>query len=267
MSRIEQLHPVIDHYDQGSGSMLFCLRDMKAVAARWGWTDLEVRIDHATDACRIVRRVNYDWRQHKMSGPTTRTDSVGLDVEIDHALSHLAATARGFAESSFDSAARTAGRKLTAEVFPRGVFPITSLKYEEEHHAVAELVDRLHNDYPGEVAALALTEVVDGLAQLNDRFGRALGEIDVPITFDQVEEARVSAREAFAKVFILALSKTLDDPDKRHELLAAYYDQQARIAHYYDRRGNTPAMDPATGEPIEEPGAPATDDAPTPVAE
>lgn len=266
----EQLIGLFDMYQQENGSILFCVRDMHARAAARGWDDVVGRADHAHDECLVVQRVEYDWRQYKASGPATRDEAVRLDAKVDRTASQIATIAQTFAETEVDSPMRQAGRVLVEEVFPSGVFPVTSLRHEEEHRAVAELVDRLRGDYRAQVDTLGLSQLVDTLADLNDRFGSALGETAVPVTWDQVLEARASAREAYAKLLIAGLARTLDDPDARADFFSSVRDQQARIARYIARRGTTPAIDPTTGEPVE-PTEPTDDAQPTqptePVAE
>lgn len=259
---------IIDAYEQDTGSQLFVLLDMRAKAEAAGLDPLVPFIDEAIDNCNETRSREFDWNQAKVSGPVRRREAVQIDVKIDRTLGQIHTIIETYAETEVESPQRQAARTLKKHVLPRGVFPITSLKYEAQHAAVGEFIDRCDNEFPDQINTLGLTGLLTTTRELNDDFGRLLAIHDDQITFDEVLAARSTAEASYARVLMAVMVETFGQPELRQDLLSAFKDQQARIANYRKRRGASPTIDPDTGEPIDAQD-PVKDDVvePVPVAE
>lgn len=242
----------LNGYQQDNGSKQHTLNSMRPVAERRGYTGVVDYIDAALSDCEAVQGVNFRWRQFKASGPISRTGAVELDVKLDRTLSQFHTIVDAYANSQTESPQRQAARRIKEGVIPRGVYPITSLKYEEEHAEVDELHKQLTTDFADDVEAVALKGVVDDIGQINSAFGDELKKYDAPITYDDVLDARRASEESYSRAIMSGVVATFDDPEARDELLSAYFDQQQRIAAYRKRRGSLPRVDPDTGEFVEE---------------
>ncbi|RVU43101.1 hypothetical protein EA187_12870 [Lujinxingia sediminis] len=238
-------------YKQGIGSMLFCLDDLGPKAAARSFDALIDRINTSRNLCEHARKLDYDWQQSKLSGPAKRNEAMKTDVKIDRTLGQIFTIAQTFATGETDSPQRAAGQRITQSVFRKGVFPITALKYEDQHASVHELSHRLQNELAGDIDTLGLSGMVANLVEFNDLFGQQLSVHDNVLTFDMVQAARQEAEESFARVVLLALALTMDDLAARSELLSAVRDQQERTARYRRRRSTMPVVDAETGEIID----------------
>lgn len=238
-------------YRQGIGSMLFCLNDLGPKAAAHGFEALTDRTDSSRTLCERARKLNYNWQQSKLRGPARRSDAVKTDVQIDRTLGQIFTIASTFATGETESPQRQAGERTIAFVFAKGVFPITSLKYEDQHAAVQELCHRLENALASDIDTLGLAGLVANLVEFNRIFGQQLSVHDSVLTFDMVQAARQEAEESFAKVIMLAMVLTMDNLEDRADLLSAVRDRQERTARYRRRRSTMPVVDPETGDIIE----------------
>ncbi|QDG51152.1 hypothetical protein FIV42_10510 [Persicimonas caeni] len=253
----------LDGYQQDTGSKEFCLNDMRPKAEARGLSELVGLIDAAQADLDEVGSIEFDWGQSKTSGPASRKEAVQVDVKLDRSLGQAHTIIDAYAKGESDSPQREAARRIKTKVLPRGVFPITSLKYEQQHAAIKEFHGRMTTTFSADVDTLGLTGLIDGVGRLNADFGSHLTVDANQVTFDQVLDARRKSDDSFALVIMATHVFTAHDPEATADLLAAYHDQQERIAQYQKRRGVTPVVDPGTGEIVDDEGGNAPV-APTP---
>lgn len=251
---IERPQDILDVYIQDNGSMVFCCQDIRPKADARGYDGVVARADDTLAACEVVQKVEFDWMQSKKSGPAGRKEAMQTDIKIDRTLGQIHSIIKAFADVEDDTSQRQAARRVKANVLPRGVYPITSLKYEEQHRATDELCQRLTGQFAADVDALGLSDLVDSVVRMNETFRQQLVVHDDQVTFDEVLEARHRAEDLFAEVIFAVLTATFGEPEAREELLSAVVDQQRRIAKYRRRRGGIPAVDPDTGEIVDDTG-------------
>ncbi|QDG53950.1 hypothetical protein FIV42_25365 [Persicimonas caeni] len=243
-----------DLYQMGVGSLLFCLNDIERQLATLSQPNapLETRVAAAIDKCHHARSLRTKWLSQDRTTTQSRGGAAETDNAIDSTLSGVNYNLGVLVRSPVDSDQRTKARELRQDFFANGVRPFTSIKYEEQHAAVDEMLGRLRGEYAEHVAACGLNVLVDQLETLNSRFGAQLDvrRRDV-VEFDDVEAAEDAARDGFARVLATILADYADQPEVMSALLAQVQDQQERIATYVRRRGNTPEVDPGTGEVVE----------------
>ncbi|TDP63609.1 DUF6261 family protein [Bradymonas sediminis] len=251
----------LNMYRFGIGSIFFALEEVESLAQAAGEAELEARCAHGRDKARAARQLQFDWARRDRSRRLARPEAVERDQQVDRTLSQIYGNIKNFAGMERESPVRETARRMQAQLFPFGVFEITSKTFEEEHSAVKELLRRLRADFAVELGQLALEPLVDDLEWLNARFGEEL-QTGERLTWDEVQAAVSEAEEAFYKVVFDIFGRTLDDPARRDALLAPISVQNERIGQYMKRRGSVPKVDPGTGAVVE---GEVIDEADTPI--
>ncbi|RAL25247.1 hypothetical protein DL240_03280 [Lujinxingia litoralis] len=246
-------HEAINLYQQGNGSMDFCLADIATKAERAGLGAVCAQVEQAQAACSRSQRLDEAWANTRHTGLPSRGAAAKTDVLIDRTVKQISDIAQTFASMHRDSPRKVAGQRLVDRVFPRGVFPITSQRFEEQRVTVDLILERLQGELADDIALLGLIELVEDLSAYNKTFGEQLSVHDDLLTFDRVADARLEAREAYAGVIVMILAGTLTNKELRAELLASVRDQQGRLAQHYRRRGKIAAVDRADEEVSNEP--------------
>lgn len=201
-------------------------------------------------------QVNLQWLNQKKLDETTRGDARLIDYELDRQLGSLYTILKTYAELPAGGPASESARAIVNALFVRGVFPYTSLSFNEEYDQVRTLIARLRADFAAELAAVGVENIVDGVETLNISYGEALDKSVQRISFEKVSEVRQEADHAFHKFILALVGALVDQPDTLAELLEPLRIQQQRIADYFKRHNATPTVDPDTGEPVDAPDSP-----------
>lgn len=249
--KIERLAEFIDLYQFSLGSIAYCIGEMRTTLEELGNEEALARAEKAKKACDRARQLQYDWDQQKKKAPLEREGAERLDNEIDNLLSGLLQTVEPFAEFEVETDKQRRARELLDQLFPEGVYPITSKQFEDQHVAVNELLDRLDDSFSKHVETLGIGDLVDRLRELNDEFGETLsGEAD-GVDYSEVEASFTAAQDAFHGLLVQVLADYTDDMATLNRVMEPVLEQRKRTARHMKRRGTKPEVDPETGEPVD----------------
>jgi hypothetical protein len=240
----------LDYYQFKVSGARYCLKEIDAMLDEIDNPRLQEKVDEAMELNDRAAQREYDWDNRKKRRRRARKGSNETDDKIDRTLSGIYDVVETNAELAVDSESKRLAEELRDELFPKGVFPITSATFERQHMHVEQLLERLTGRFTEHVDVLGLESVVDRLADLNETFDKQLQIVDEDqITFDEVQAARVEAREAFHKVIHVIFGDYVDAPETREKLLGPVERMDERIGRYVKRRGQIPEVDPDSGEP------------------
>ena len=249
--KFERLGNVIDLYKFSLGSMTYCVDRLRETLEDLGNGEAVAIADRARTKLERARQLEYDWEKQKQEDPLRREGARQLDDRIDRALSQIASTADTFAAMKTDTDVSRLADELASDLFPTGVFHITSKTFEDQHVAVTELIDRLESSYSEHIQALNLTPLVEQLKDWNKAFGEKLEPRNDKVDYDEVESARVEAEDVFHLLFARVMGDYGDDIEKFNRIVAPIHEQTEWTRRHHQRRGTIPEVDPETGEPIE----------------
>jgi tetratricopeptide (TPR) repeat protein len=255
-----QFRSFFDLYDLTPSARLHVVRKVLDVLDEVGAEDaLVARAEACAQICARAMNRTYDWRQRKSLAAQSKSTSTELDARLDRALSNTLKFLEVAGDLPEGHPQQGAAAKVIEDLFPEGVFPITSLPYEDQLGAVEIVLQRLDEDYQDEVELLHMGPHVERLQQAFDAFEEALTYLDGnPLTYDMVLAARTEAAEAYHKLVASLLVAYIDNDATRARVLRPVITQNDWTARYYRRRGTSPEVDPDSGEPID-------GDVPTPV--
>lgn len=250
--KFEQLGILIDLYQLSLGALIYCITRMQRRLDELG-DDTGLRLaEEAAQKHERARRLEYDWEKQKERDPLRREGTVELDNKIDTTLNHLVQVVEGYANVETNTELTGLADEVIEELFPTGIFHITSKPFDEQHTTVNELLGRLRTGYQEHVQKLNLTPIVDRLDELNEEFGERLTPREDAIEYDQVEAATVEAREAFYRLVGHVIGEYGGDMETFNEIMAPVAEQQERTRRYFQRRGTVPEIDPESGEPVDQ---------------
>ncbi len=240
----------LEAYQQKTGSRQYVLDRMSERSDDYEDPRLEEMLAVAIRRTKKCAEFEYAWTRTKDSQTSARRGAAETDNAIDRTISTIHQVAKAMADTPGECDEKSCSKKLLAEVFPNGVFPITSKSFEEQRMHVAELIDELNSEYRDEIETLGLESQVETLESLYETFDEQLDLADhEEVTFDEVQAARVEAREAYHRVLAVVLGNYCDDPEALNDLMEPVIHQQKKIARYVRRRGEIPEVDPESGEP------------------
>jgi hypothetical protein len=193
------------------------------------------------------------WDQAKTSDKLAREGANELDDQIDQTLSKLLQGLRTFAGFPEGNDKRRIAQEMIDEYFPQGVFPITSKKFINQHAHVEKLVGELQDEHTQDLERLAMVELVDELAELNEEFGERLNPQN-DVSYDEVRAARAEAESTFFRFFAAVVGEYGDDMETLNEVLRPYVEVNNRIRRHMSRGGTQGKVDPDSGEPVESNG-------------
>lgn len=223
--------------------VLQSLNDSKAVEE---CHEVEAKIERA-------RTIQYDYEKQKDQDSMRRQGAKRIDNEIDQTLSSIANVVEEFASVGSGESSRLAD-EVRQDLFPSGVFHITSKSFDEQHLTVDELLGRLNGEYAEHVEKLNLRTMVDRLEDLNEEFGEVLEPAADHIEYDEVEAAKVEAEEAFNLLVARIMADYGEDMETFNRIMEPVREQSEWARRQYRRRGTIPPVDPETGEPVDQEG-------------
>lgn len=195
--------------------------------------------------------LRFDWDNRKKMEPLRREGIQEIDGRVDRAVSAVYEAAKMYLD--FDPVTRPfqMAHELVGAVFPDGVWPITSVRFEEQHSKVNQVIARLRGSFAQHVRQLNLGLLLDRLEALNAEYNAQLSALNnFTVSFAQVQAAENAAIEAYFEVVLLVWAHYLDEPATRAALLAPVEEQNTRLARHYRARRTPPKIDPTTGEEL-----------------
>lgn len=195
--------------------------------------------------------LRFDWDNRKKMEPLRRQGIMKVDAQVDRAVSAIYDMAKVYLDFEPSTQAFQMADELVDAVFPQGVWPITSVRFEEQHNKVNQLIGRLRGRFSNHVAQLNLGLLLDRLETLNAEYNAQLSALDnFNISYSEVQEAENAAIEAYFGVVLVIWASHLDDPATRAALLAPVEEQNTRLARHHRARRTPPRLDPDTGEEL-----------------
>jgi hypothetical protein len=256
--RLERIGDVLTFLQLALGALAYCLEHMEPKLRELGNDEALQRLEEAREAHEVARSIKYDWKQQKRQRELAREGAVKLDNEIDQTLSTLQQALEAFADLKGESERTRMAEELLGELFPSGVYPITSQSFDVQQDDVEELLERLRGPFAGHVQTLGVQEHVDQLAELNQEFGEKLDMDNDEISYDQVQAKYKEAEDAFHGLLVKVLSDYHDDMETLNEVLEPVRKQSKRARRNAQRRGGVQETD-EPADPEGE-GASPTDD-------
>lgn len=225
------------------------------------------RVDDVRAQVQITWEMELQWRSARTKRNHVRPAARPVDQKVDLCIGSLYDGAQRILRlDGSDSPAGQAAQRLITRFYPQGAGAITNLPLDEELAVAQSLDAALHGELAQDVATLGLQPWAERLRALLPEYAAAIDAPHKrPITFSELQNARVADHEAICRLIISLLNHALQHPADAAEnaaLLALYTANADRFAALRRARGkNTPDVDPATGELTEDdPGL-------TPIAE
>ncbi len=243
----------LDYYQMKTGSILYCLREIRDRLDGVDNERLASKVEEALELNERTSELEYEWTMTKDSTINAQEGAKETNNKIDQTLSSIHDIIEANAESEVEGPNKERAVEMKESLFPSGVYPITSSRYQQQHMHVEQLLDRLEGEFSTHVDALGIGHLVDSLAELQATFGNQLSlDGEDTVTFDEVESARAEGRDALHKVIFIIYGDYCDDPETRQHLLAPVEYQNEQIGRHMERRGTIPEVDPDSGEPTPE---------------
>ncbi len=236
------------------GAMKYCLGKIIEQLERLARQEIVEEARRARRKCEVAIDKRLDWDQTKQQDPLTRSGTRELDDKIDSTLTQIKDAAEIFAGIDRDNEQKRVAEEFLNELFPAGVYPITSKKFGEQHADVEAILERLKGPFSKHVDTMSLNGLVEQLEELNREFGEKLDTTGDHIDYDEVEAAIVEAEDAFHKVVVRLMYEYADDMNRFNQIVESIHDQTERTRRYLKRSGTIPEVDPETGEPVDPPG-------------
>lgn len=240
-------------YVHPTGIRLFAARETLKAAQNIGDNVVAGWAQEVIDADTHAQQLELEWLGKKDKNTKVRERAMDVDNQVDRALGAL----YNHFLSARDRLAPTNPRRKLAEViikdvFPKGVYPITVMPFEEEHSAVGGILTQLNQKYPAEIVTLGATIFVENLAEVHTEYGEVLSILNAePLAFDTVKAARLVGQHLYAGLVVRIIARYFDDEDTRYQLLKTIEDQEERIAERNRRRhsNNAKASDTSSDDP------------------
>jgi ribosomal 50S subunit-associated protein YjgA (DUF615 family) len=251
--KIERLADLLALYQLALGAIAYCIRGIRAVLAELGNEKAVELADKAMEKCDRARQLQYDWEQQKEEDPLSRPEAAEIDNELDATLSRLVTAAEVFAETNVETRQSRLADEFLEELFPSGVYPITSQPFDEQRYTVDGLLERLHGPFDEHVQAMSLNPLVDELEQLNRQFAEELDISGELLDYKEVEAARNDAEDAFHRLIVKVMHDYGHDMEQLDRILEPLKEQTERARRSLKRTGRIPEVDDETGEPVNQP--------------
>ncbi len=246
---MERLAELLDLYQLSLGSILFVLDRLEEMLRARGDEEALEYLEQAREKVRRGVALRTRWDQQKHTDPMDRSGTHELDARIDRMISSLVEMVEANTDLSSAPERSRLAEEFIDDLFPRGVFPLTSQKYVEQHVHVDAFVDKIREEYAEHIEVLGVEPLVDEIEKLNDEFGELLEPDRDRVEYDEVEAAYVEAEDVFHRLLINVLDGYADDMEDLNELLEPLFFQIEQTRRHLKRRGSVPDVDPESGEP------------------
>ena len=244
----EKISDCLDIYTHSVGSMAYCAKSLRAKLEGLGNDEALAYLDGLDEKLGRARRMQYDWQQRKVADPMRRREAQAWDNRVDRSVGGLHSAILPFAEMEVETEAKKLASEIKEDLFPSGVRPITSQRYEDQHASVKEMLERLRDRYSGHVQQLGLGPLVAQLEEFNEEYGKSLQRSQDGVNHADVRAANSEAVEAFSQVLIKVIHDYMHDLDELNDVMESFFLQEERLRRHYRRGNGQPVVDPETGE-------------------
>ncbi len=241
-------------YSFSLGALLYMLGKLITIFTELGDDEGAALAEKAERKVEQAQLLQYDWEKQKQADPLALRGGRELDNKIDDTLGSLSDSVSSYADIETDSELTRLADELVEDLFPNGVFHITSKAYENQHAMVQQLTDRMRSEYAEHIQELRLEPIVDRLETLNTEFGELLDSASDDVQYDEVQKAKVEAEDKFHMVVGHLLCTYGDDQETFQRLMTPINEQSRRTRRQIQRRGTIPPIDPESGEPVDPEG-------------
>jgi hypothetical protein len=252
MKHTERIGELFAIYQFALGAIAYCLTVMRDILDELGNQEAVELAEMAIRKCERARQLEYDWEQQKQNDPLTRPEAKALDDKIDSTLSRLMQVAEAFADSNRETRESRLAGEMLDDLFPSGVYPITSKPFDEQNYAVDELLERLNGEFSEHVRAVGMESLVEELDDLNEQFSEELNTTGEAVAYKEVEAARADAEDAFHRLIAKVMYDYGDDMETFNRVMEPVHEQTERTRRSLKRSGRIPTIDPESGEPVDE---------------
>lgn len=249
--KLERIGELLNLYQFSLGGIAYCIGEMRPRLKEEGNSEALELADKTLEKTRAARQQRYDWDQRKRQDPLKREGTKELDNRIDQTLSGLLKVAESLADLELESERTRLAEEFVDDLFPSGVYPITSKTFADQQFAVAELIERMKGDYAEHVEKMKVKEYVQQLESLNTEFGELLAPAHEGVSYDEVESSFQEAENLFHGLIGKIMGAYYADTDTLNRVMKPVLEQTERTRRHLKRRGTIPEVDPETGEPVE----------------
>lgn len=246
---MERLAELLDLYQLSLGSIGYILDQLEEMLRARGDEEALAYLERAREKFDRGVELRTSWDLQKKKDPLDRSGTHELDARIDRLLTSLRDTVE--VHTNLESAPERSrlAEEFIDDLLPRGVFPLTSKPYAEQHAHVDVLTSRLREKYAEHIEVLGVEPIVEEIEELNAEFGELLEPDRDRVEYDEVEAAYVEAEDAVHRLLINVLDGYADDMEELNELLEPLFFQIEQTRRHLKRRGSVPEVDRETGEP------------------
>ncbi|MDI1448049.1 hypothetical protein [Polyangium sp. 6x1] len=260
------LAAIFDIYSFSLGRRLFAIAQVRSAALTSGEPDVVTFAESCVDHDETLRNMEAHWAARDEKAPAFAPEAKILDVAIDGVLGAIRDTAERQVEASAPGdPIALKGVGLLKELFPRGLFAVTSLPFVEELCEVERILAALESPTRAAlVHELGLSRYVARLSDLVQQYRAALEKPLPPqVTFAEVKAARAEGQRRMLQLIAMIVGRyPSDEPADRAgraALLGPILQQNEAIGQALRARRAADDVDPKTGEPVH---APAVSEAP-----
>ncbi|MDI1484031.1 hypothetical protein [Polyangium sp. y55x31] len=242
------------------GRRLFAIAQVRKAALAAGDMAIAAFAVSCVDHDEALRTLEATWAAQDEKAPAFAPEAKPIDLAIDGVLVAIRDTAERQVEASAQGdPIATSGSALLKEIFPRGLFAVTSLPYVEELCEVERILGVLqHPMRVPTVQELGLSRYVARLVDLAKQYRTAL-ELPLPkrVTFPEVKAARAEGQRRMLQLVAMIVgrypSDTPEDQASRLAMLGPIVQQNEAIGQSLRARRTADDVDPETGEPLRVP--------------
>ncbi len=225
-------------YVHPTGVRLFAARETEKFARALGDAEVAAWAAEAVAADTLTQKLELEWLGKKDVDTNVRDRAMLVDNQVDSALgalyNHFLALRNRLPATNPQ---QQAAANLIKHVFPKGVRPITTMPFEQEHSAIDSILEQLTTHFAADITALGATIFFDHLVETQAEYTEVLSLLNSePLVFNEVKVARERGKLLYAGLVLRILAKYFDDEDVRNKLLKTIEDQEARIGARNKRR-------------------------------
>lgn len=225
-------------YVHPTGIRLFAARETEKAAHALGDAEVAAWAADVVAADTHAQQLELEWLGKKDKNTKVRERAMEVDNQVDRALGGLYNHFTGLRDRLPPGHVhQKMAAALIKDVFPKGVYPITTMPFEQEHSAIDGILEKLANHFAADITTLGATIFFDHLLETHTEYGEVLSILNSePLTFAAVKAARLTGQRLYSGLVVRILAKYFDDEVTRNKLLKTIEDQEERIGARNKRR-------------------------------
>jgi hypothetical protein len=245
------LDSLFNLYVLSTGRRVFALQQVKPIAEELGEDALVTLLGRALEHDARTLRLESSWAASGYDSDPQRVKRI--DAQVDRTLSAIRDVAESQVAGGFPGEdLEETSQELMREIFPAGVFAVSSLPFVEELAAVEHILRQLRGPFSRHVETLGLGRLVARLGALAEEYRAAQEEKPkAHASWGDVRAARAKGQAYVLKVVALIVGRHFEDDAAdmkvRVRLLEPILKQQEAVRQYLKVRRPVEDVDPATG--------------------